>query len=336
MGNPNVTWEKEKKLDIGIEMALLDNDLTVTADYFDNNRFDILTTRGTVSAVFGQNLPPVNLGRVNNRGYEIEATYGKQVTKDISFNLKGTYSYAKNKILFQDEASNQYPYQNFTGNSIGMQRVYTWIGFFQDSADIAKSPRPTVAPRPGDLKYEDTNGDGVINAFDTRVQGFPNVPNTTAGLQLAFRYKSFNIGVFFQGSKNFNVRGVREAIRLFSANLSAIHQQAWTPGMGNNARFPLLTFTPGVSDADAFPSTFWFIKGDFIRLKTAEIGYSLPKKWVGTLRMKDIRLYANGYNLLTWTKLSDLYNFDPEITTNIDRVNYPPQRTLNFGLSAAF
>ena len=336
LGNPEVTWEKERKLDVGLEFVLFKNKVIGSVEYFDNNRYDILTTRGTVSQVFGQALPPVNLGKTNNHGYEVELGYADNITKDLSFTVKGSYSFARNKIVFQDEASYQFPYQAYTGNSIGMQRVYTWIGYYKDADDIAQSPKPAVAVRPGDLKYADLNGDGLINAFDMKVQGFPNVPNTTAGLQLGFRFKDVSIGAFFQGSKNFNVRGVREAIRAFSANPSYIHTQAWTPELGDNAKFPLLTLSPGVSDADAYPSTFWFIKGDFIRLKTAEINYSLPQKWVKSIGMKDIRLYANGLNLVTWSKLNKLYEFDPEITTNTDRVNYPPQRSYNFGISASF
>lgn len=336
LGNPEVTWEKEKKIDLGVEMGMFKNKVGLTVDYFNNHRYDILTTRGTVSAVFGQSLPPVNLGKVDNKGFEVEITYGGSINPDLSFNIKGSYSYAKNKIVYQDEALPLYPYQAYTGNSIGMQRVYTWIGFYKDSADIAKSPKTAVAVRPGDLKYADENGDGVINGFDTKVQGFPIVPNSTAGIQLSVRFKNFNFGVFFQGSKNFNVRGVAEAIRAFSSNLTSVHQQSWTPELGDNAKFPLLTFSPGISDPTSLPSTFWFIRGDYIRLKTAEIGYSLPKKWLSSLRMKDIRLYTNGYNIFTWTKLSKLYEFDPEIETNRDRVNYPPQRMFNFGVSATF
>jgi hypothetical protein len=238
--------------------------------------------------------------------------------------------------LYVDEALPQYAYQAFTGNSIGMQRVYSWVGFYKDSADIKNSPATSVAARPGDLKYADLNGDNKIDGFDTKVQGFPTVPNTTAGIQLAVRYKNFNIGVFFQASMNFNVRAVAEAIRAFSANLQPVHQLYWTPERGDNAKYPRMTFTPGISDPVAFPSTFWLIRGDYIRLKTAELGYSLPKKWTSSLRMKDIRIYTNGFNIFTWTKLSKLYDFDPEIETNRDRVNYPPTRSFNFGVSATF
>jgi TonB-linked SusC/RagA family outer membrane protein len=340
LGNPDVSWEKEKKLDLGLEMGWFSNKLTSSVDYFNNNRYDILTTRSgansSVSSVFGQGLPPVNLGRVNNKGVEVEINYSSNIGKDLSFSVKGTYSYAKNKILFMDEPAYRYDYMAFTGNSIGMQRVYTWIGFYQDSTDIAKSPKPGQAVRPGDLKYADLNGDGVIDGYDMKVQGFSNIPNTTAGLSLGARYKGFNVTIFFQGAKDFYVRGGGEAIQAFASNLTEVHQQAWTPDLGNNAKYPLLTFIPGISDSRANISTFWLMPGDYIRLKTAELGYALPQKWVSSLHMKNIRVYTNGFNLLTWTKLSKLYQLDPEINSGTDRVNYPPQRIINFGVSATF
>lgn len=338
LGNDLVSWEKEKKLDLAIEGTLFKNKLSFGVDYFNNNRFDILTNRGSsVSAVFGQSLPAVNLGKVNNKGYELELSYNNSIGKNLTYTVRGTYSYAKNTIIFQDEPSYKYGYQSFTGNSIGTPRLYTWIGFY-DSASIADSKvaKPAQKVRPGDLRYADLNGDGVIDGFDQKVQGFPNIPNTTAGLQLSIRYKNFNIGAFFQGAKNFYVGGVSEAIRAFSSNLTAVHQQSWTPALGNNAKYPLLSFTPGISDPGANPSTFWQIRGDYIRLKTAEIGYSLPKKWLSNLKMKDIRIYGNGYNLFTWTKLSKLYQLDPEVTTGTARTVYPPQRIFNFGLTATF
>lgn len=337
LGNSEVSWEKEKKLDIGMDISLFKDKLTATIDYFNNNRFDILTDRSSsVSSVFGQTLPPVNLGRVNNKGWEVELNYSGRIGNDFSFSVKGTYSYAVNKILEQDEPSYKYDWMAYTGHSIGMQRVYTFDGFYADSADIAKSPKPGQTVHPGDLKYADLNGDGVIDGYDQKVQGYSNIPNTTAGIQISVRYKGFNAGVFFQGAANFYVRGGGEAIQAFSSNLTSVHQQAWTPELGNNAKYPRLTFIPGISDTRANVSTFWLLPGDYIRLKTAEIGYTLPASWLKRIRMKDIKVYSNGYNLITWTKLSKLYQLDPEITSGTDRVNYPPQRIINFGISATF
>jgi TonB-linked SusC/RagA family outer membrane protein len=337
LGNPAVSWEKEKKLDIGMDVALFNSKLNATFDYFNNNRYDILTSRSSsISAAFGQSLPPVNLGRVNNKGWEVEISYSDKIGKDFSFTVKGTYSRAVNKILEQDEPSYKYDWMAFTGHSIGMQRVYSFNGFYADSADIAKSPKPGQTVRPGDLKYEDLNGDNIIDGYDQKVQGYSNIPNTTAGIQISVRYKGFNVGLFFQGASNFYVRGAAEAIQAFGSNLMSVHQQAWTPELGNNAKYPRLTFIPGISDSRANVSTFWLLPGDYIRLKTAEIGYTLPASWLKSIKMKDIRIYSNGYNLFTWTKLSKLYQLDPEINTGTDRVNYPPQRTINFGVSATF
>jgi hypothetical protein len=333
LGNDEVSWEKEKKLDIGLDFGLFKNKLTGTIDYFANERYDILTPRGTVSAVIGQNLPPVNLGIVQN---EFELNYNGKIGKDLGIRLKGTYSVAKNKILFVDEPSFKYTYQAFTGNGIGMQRVYRWIGYYKDSADIAKSPVPASKPYPGDLKYADLNGDGKIDGFDQEVTGYSNIPNTTYGFQIGFTYKGFSINTFFQGAMNFNVRAVAEAIRPFSSNLAEIHKHAWTPELGDNASFPRLTLGAGASDALQYPSTFYFISGNYLRLKTAEIGYTFPQKWIKRLRLENVRFYANGYNLLTWTKLDKLYEFDPEISTNTDRTIYPPQRIINFGTSITF
>lgn len=336
LGNDQVSWEKEKKLDIGVDFALFNNKLTGTFDYFKNQRYDILTTRGTVSAVFGQNLPPVNLGIVDNTGFEIELNYNNTIGKDFSYRLRGTFSVAKNKIVFQDEPSYANAYQSFTGNSIGMQRVYRFIGFYKDSADIANSPKPSTRPYAGDLKYADLNKDGKIDGFDTEVTGYSNIPNTTYGFQVGFTYKGFSVNAFFQGALNFNVRAVAEAIRPFSSNLQEIHKYAWTPELGDNARFSRLSMLGGASDAVAYPSTFYFISGNYIRLKTAEIGYTLPRKWTRFLKLDNVKLYTNGYNIFTWTKLDKLYDFDPEISTNTDRTIYPPQRIFNFGLNITF
>ncbi len=336
LGNDQVSWEKEKKLDVGVDFGFFNNKLSGTVDYFKNQRYDILTTRGTVSAVFGQTLPPVNLGIVDNEGYEIELNYNGTIGKEFKYRLKGTYSVAKNKIVFADEPAFGNKYQAFTGNSIGMQRVYRFIGYYKDSADIANSPVPSIRPYPGDLKYADLNADGKIDGFDQEVTGYSNVPNTTYGFQIGFNYKGFSVSTFFQGAMNFNVRAVAEAIRPFASNLTDIHRYAWTPELGDNARFPRLSIGSGASDAVQFPSTFYFISGNYIRLKTAEIGYTLPKSWIKRLRLSNVKIYANGYNLFTWTKLDKLYDFDPEISTNSDRTIYPPQRTINFGTSISF
>lgn len=336
LANNDVTWEKEKKLDVALEFGLLNSSITGSVDFFDNNRYDILTTRGTVSAIFGQGLPPVNIGKVNNRGFELELGYQSPTHNGFSYSIKGNYSVAKNKIIFQDEPSSLYPYQAYTGNSIGQIRAYTFIGYYKNADDIASSPKTAVPVQPGDLKYADLNNDGKIDGYDMSVTGNPNTPNTVYGINLGVRYKSISISANFQGALNFNVRGTAESIRAFSSNLTAIHQQAWTPELGDNAKYPRLTLLGGISDPGGYPSTFWFIPGDYLRLRNAQVNFEVPSKFSLKLGIPQIRIYMNGSNLLTFTKLSKLYQFDPEITSGTDRVSYPPQRLINLGISATF
>ncbi|MDR6562462.1 MULTISPECIES: TonB-dependent receptor [unclassified Arcicella] len=336
LANNDVTWEKEKKLDVALEFGLFNSKLTGSIDFFDNNRYDILTTRGTISAIFGQGLPPVNIGKVNNRGYELELGYQSPTYNGFSYSIKGNYSVAKNKIVFQDEPSSLYPYQAYTGNSIGQSRVYTFIGYYKSADDIANSPKTAVPVQPGDLKYADLNNDGKIDGYDMSVTGNPNTPNTVYGINLGIRYKSISISANFQGARNFSVRGTSESIRAFASNLTAIHQQAWTPELGDNAKYPRLTLLGGISDPAGYPSTFWLIPGDYLRLRNAQVNFEVPSKFSQKIGIPQIRIYVNGSNLLTFTSLSKLYEFDPEITSGTDRVSYPPQRLINLGISATF
>jgi TonB-linked SusC/RagA family outer membrane protein len=335
LGNNDVTWEKENKADLALEFGLFGNKLAGSIDVFKNERNDILTTRGTVSTIFGVGLPPVNLGKVQNTGGEIELSYRDKIGQ-FGYSVRANYSRAKNKILFMDEPLAAYPYQQRTGNSIGAGFIYKWIGFYTSTADIAASPVPLVTPRVGDLKYADLNGDNKIDAYDQAYIGEPNLPNSNYGLDLSFNYKNFGFNILFQAATNFQVRGVAEAIQAFSSKLTSTHQNSWTPELGDNAQYPLLTFNPGISSPAAYPSTFWSVSGNYLRVKNAEFSYSLPQKLIERLKVQSIRTYINGYNLLTWSNLGDRYQFDPESNSGRDRITYPPQKMVNLGLSVTF
>ncbi len=339
MGNDDVTWEKERKFNIGTDISVFRDRLSLTFDYFDHLRYDIITARGTMSAMFGAPIPMVNIGKVKNRGYEVELNYRDKIGRDFNYFINSNFSYVKNTIINRDEPVLPNPWQQATGNSIGQILVYNWIGFYtaEDVAnpDVAKPTSDAV--RPGDLKLEDYNKDGVIDDNDRGYFGLPNYPTTSYAVTLGANYKKFNVSLMFQGAKDFYLRGVAGAIQAFSSNLQPIHRLSWTPELGDNAKYPVLSQkVTGVSAPADFPSTFWFIPGDFIRLKNVEIGYQLPKSWFKILRFQDARIYATGYNLVTWSKLTKLYQFDPEASSGNDRVSYPPQRTYNLGVSVTF
>jgi TonB-linked SusC/RagA family outer membrane protein len=339
LGNDDVTWEKERKFSIGTDITAFKDRLSITLDYFDHLRYDIITARGTMSAMFGASIPMVNVGEVKNSGYEIEIGYQDKIGKDFSYSVSGNMAYVKNTILNRDEPILPNPWQQATGNSIGQLLVYKWIGFYT-AADITD---PTVAKptadvvRPGDLKLLDYNNDGLIDDNDRGYFGLPNYPTTSYAVTLGFSYKGISINAMFQGAKDFYLRGIAGAIQTFSSNMQPIHRETWTPELGDRARYPVLSQkVTGVSAPADFPSTFWFIPGDFVRLKSFEVGYQLPKSWSNSLKLQDARIYATGYNLITWSKLTSLYQFDPEASSGNDRVSYPPQRTFNLGVSLTF
>ena len=333
-----MTWEKEKKMDIGFDLAMFNRKLTATVAYFNNNRFDILTTRGTVSAVFGQGLPNVNLGKTNNKGLEFELGYNNRIGNDWRYSFRATYSSAKNKILFKDEPIPLYPYQQETGQPIGSRLKYTWTGAFYTAADLANPdvPKPAVGGRPGDIKYKDLNGDGIIDASDQSYFGLTNLPNKVYGLNLGLGYKNFQLSMLFQGASDFVASATGAVIHHNVSKLLPIHQQHWTPESGNSAKYPQLYIEDLTSSPVNYYSDFWAIPGDYIRLKSAEISYTITADALKRIRIKEIRVYANGYNLLTWTRLDRLYDLDPEVVESVTDLPYPPSRTFNFGLNITF
>lgn len=336
--NNEVTWEKERKLDIGLDFGFLNGKITGALDYFNNNRYDILTPRGTVSAVFGQALPNVNLGRTNNKGFEAELNFNDKIGNDWSYQIRGTYSFAKNKVLFRDEPVPLYPYQGLTGRPIGSALKYSWTGEFYTAADIANAsvPKPTVTGRPGDPKYRDLNGDGVIDASDMSYFGYTNIPRTTYGITLGAGYKNIRFTVLFQGVANVVASAQGAVTSNAASNAQPIYLEHWTPELGNSAKYPQL-YTSALSQSPRdFYSDFWAIPADYLRLKTAELTYTFGPKALKALHLKGLRVYTNGYNLITWSKLDKLYNLDPEVLESTGTQPYPPTRIINFGFNVTF
>jgi len=334
LSNSNVTWEKSRQLDVGLDFGLFNSKINGLFDIYNYNRYDQLISRGTVSAIFGQTLPPVNLGKTNTHGFEIELNYHDRIGKDFTYNLRGTFSQSKNKVIFMDEASTLYPWQAYTGHPLGAQARYHFLGFYT-AADIAD---PTVAKaaagttKAGDLKYQDLNGDGVIDGRDQAVSDITNTPVNTFGTSVGFGYKGFSLDVLFQGATGFDVAGSEEAIRAFSANFQAIHQQAWTPALGDAARYPYLTSTRTISDPSN-ASDFWAISGDYLRVRTAQLAYTFPAKMVQKIGLQSLRIYFSGNNLYTWSNAYKKYALDPEAAYGTAEQVYPPQRVYNIGIS---
>lgn len=333
LGNDDVRWEKERKANIGIDMKLFDSKLEITADYFDNFRYDILTKRESVPLYSGLSLPPVNLGKVSNKGFEVDLNYRNIVNDHFQYFVRGNASFARNKILFRDEPDAVAPNLRKTGRPIKQLFGYITEGFYNDDADIANSPKtPGRIVKPGDLKYKDVNGDGVIDGKDISAIGYPEIPEITFGFSTGFTYKGFDFSLLLQGAAHSSMSS-NSLLQIGTINAapSEIHLKRWTPETKDIAEYPRLG---GVSFE---ASTFWLRPADYLRLKNVEIGYHIPKTFTNKLRLKDIRLYANGLNLLTWNKLK-IYDVDPESKTGSVEayINYPQMKIINFGLQVTF
>ena len=331
LGNDKLTWEKERKANIGFDMQLFKSKVSITFDYFDNYRYDIITTRTTVGDLVGITLPEVNMGKVSNKGMEFEIGYNNKIG-ELGYFVKGNIAIAKNKVLERDEEHKKYPWLQATGQPVKQPFGWTWIGFYESLDDIKNSPVTTFNPQVGDLKYADLNGDGIINDDDKGPIGFPEVPNTTFGLSLGLNYKGFDFSVLFQGAANNSVRPSDELIYDNIGNFQELHLGRWTEENAANATYPKLHLASGGANNRPTNSTFWLRSGNYLRLKNFEIGYQLTPSILKRIGVGSLRVYANGSNLFTWDKLKLL---DPESPSGRGE-NYPQQKIYSLGLNLNF
>lgn len=333
-GNPIVTWEKAWKYNLGLDLGVFESKLTMTGDVFYEKRSNILAAPGTMPSTVGlTSLPLLNLGVVENKGFELEMQHRSRIG-EMGYFLKGNFSYAKNKILEMDEASYVgREYRRQTGRSVNDQYGLIAEGLFQSQEDIDKSADQTSYGRiiPGDIKYKDMNGDGVINELDRAYFGKESIPTKILGFAMGINYKNFDVSILLQGGFGGNVWLTGDVVWPFSGDvgvLADVKDNYWTTD-NPNAKYPRLSSSNNVNNNQI--SSFWVTSRDYLRLKNAEIGYSVPSSWLNKYSIRSLRLFATGINLFTWDKLKI---FDPEIPN--DSRNYPQQRVMNFGLSLGF
>lgn len=350
VGNPNVTWERAKKYNIGLDIRLFSSRLIFSGDYFHENRDNILWPLGTVPALVGANLPPVNLGKVSNHGYEMQFEWNDRVN-ELSYFLKGNISYARNKIEYMDEPSFPYPWMNQTGFPLGQYKGYYNGGFYNNPVQANNRPYSTVDGnmlQPGDLRYIDINGDGVLDLKDQVPIGYSNLPEYAFNISLGFSYKGFSLSALFIGTTNgslplgdFSQMSDSPLINPFSrGNSGAMQWQyegRWTPEkvkQGIEPAFPRASMRTATTE-NGLPSNFWLMSTDFLRLKNVEIGYSFNLKKIQWINIRSIRIYANGNNLVTFGS----YLIDPE-QEDAGAVSrgylYPITRVYNLGVNVQF
>lgn len=337
LGNEQVTWETGTKRNIGFEARLLKDNLKVTVDLFDETRRDILTTPLSGSALFGHSYPNLNRGIVYNKGYEIEIDYQKQIGS-VTLGLNTQLSFARNRIVENDEPDNLPFSVARKGSRVGQFFGYKTDGFYQSPADIAASPKlQGYSPIPGDLKFRDLDGDGVITTLDQDAIGYSNTPEYIYSFSPRIIYKGFTLSALFQGVAN-----VSSNVILNEQNngqqMYPFMLDAWTPANAANATWPAL-HARGTASLNYALNDFTLQNSAYLKIRNVELAWNLPKKWSSSIKLSNIRVFLQGQNLYTWTKYK--FYVDPE---NVNTINtafplqalYPSSKIYNFGLNVQF
>ncbi|CCH53440.1 TonB-dependent receptor plug [Fibrisoma limi BUZ 3] len=326
LATTDLRWETEQKLNFGVELSLARR-LDVSLDVFRQRRYDILATPNrTVPQYTGATLPLLNIGKVNNSGFEAIVRYSSKSNSPLQYSLEAGAWYAQNKIIENSEAIRLYDYQYTTGRPVGQPFGLEAIGLFRDQADIAASPRQIFAPvQPGDIKYKDQNGDGLIDGNDTRPIGKTSVPTLTVSLHPRLQYRSFDLELLLQGVTGRTAYFGGAYFHAFQNNgqISAIALDRWTPETAATATYPRLSASNNLNNFRY--SSFWQRDGSFVKLRSIELGYTLPLNLTEKVRLTNARVFINGTNLFSLDRLEGY--IDPEVASG-----YPALRTLSAGL----
>lgn len=301
----DVTWEVADKTDIGVDMRLLNNKLNLQFDYFKESREGIYLRRSSIPSYVGMiNNPYGNIGKVENKGFELSVNYANSWGGDWSLSLMGNYSFNRNKVL-EDDSTVVYPWQNTIGNKVGQRFGLVALGLFESYGEIAASPVQTGDTRPGDIKYKDINGDGKIDEYDKVPIGWGSVPEIMYGFGFSVGWKNLSLTAMFQGAAHVDAMLSGEGVLPFSqgssrGNLLSNITDRWTEeNPRQNAFYPRLSI--GNINMNYEESTWWLKDTDYLRLKNIELSYRLPDHWMKRIHLDNARIFIQGVNLLTFS-----------------------------------
>jgi len=339
LANPDFTWERANNYNIGMDATFLNNHFDLTLEYFYNKRDHILIQKtGSTPASSGITslLPPVNGGRVDNRGFEFMLNYNGKIANAVSFKAGVNGGYAKNKVVFMDEVPGAPEYQRMEGKSIGGYLVYKYAGVFKDQEDINKNTIDysgvTGTLIPGDMKFEDVNHDGKING-DDQVRLDQNArPTFNFGATFEARYKGFDFFMLFQGATGAAIRIQTESGDIGNY-LKYFNDHRWSIDNPSSVDPRLASRGDTYYTGGNYGfNTYYLFDKNYIRLKNIELGYNFTPKVLDKVRISALRIYINALNLFTIDK-NKIY--DPEATAE-SGVYYPQARVLNAGLTLTF
>lgn len=347
LGNPNLTWEKARKMNIGMDLYILNDHLKINVDAYKEKRSDILITPQTTPLIYGVSAPPINFGKVDNEGLEISTTWTDKIGNFFTYSITPSIAFNHNKIVEMDEVRTNEPYMSKTGQSVGQFFGYEFFGLYngeetekqyEEKYGVTEFPKQPGNLHRGDCVYVDLNGDGVVNSDDIHPIGYSSIPRVTGGINTSCSYKGFEFSMLW----GFATKVSRRLDRLFRPVMTSQHNESmlqwsfdnrWTEETAATATQPRASFA---SEAvNTYDSQLWIVDASYIRLRNVEIGYRFTPKALKAYGISALRLFANGYNLLTFT--NHYPGGDPEqYRDQLDNMKYPNTKVINMGINVTF
>ncbi|MFB9865178.1 SusC/RagA family TonB-linked outer membrane protein [Rufibacter immobilis] len=339
----DVTWETAMKSNLGLDIWTVNNGLNLQVDIFHERREGIFRRRASLPAYVGmRNNPYGNVGKIDNKGIDASANYSGKLGKNFTFQLLGNITFNRNEVIENDEPNPIYPWLDRKGLKVGQRFGYVALGLFNSEEEIANSAFQAGDVRPGDIKFKDLNADGRIDAYDQAPIGYGQVPEIIYGFGFTLGYKAFTISTLFQGVGNMDIWLNGEGLIPFQQGLSRgnlfnnIHDR-WTVENPNpNAFYPRLS--AGTVNDNYARSTWWIANGRYLRLKTAQLSYKLPKRYTEKVKISNADIFFSGVNLLTFTpfKLWDVELGDGSDAAFPGGAMYPNVATFSIGFNLNF
>lgn len=350
LANENLTWEKARKLNVGIDFTTLNQRLALTIDAFYEYRFDIITDMNGDGImgypdIVGKDAALQNLGEVSNRGVDVELSWNDKIGKDFRYYIRPNLTFSRNRLEYKAEVARKNSWRKETGKRLYENFVYVFDHFVanQDEADrlnkIGYQPWGQLIP--GDVVYKDLDRNGVIDDEDRTAMGNPRSPELMFGIPFGFQYKNFDFSVLLQGATNTSILLNGAAVFDFPqfeqdkiGRVKKMHLDRWTPETAATAKYPALHYGTHDNNKNGNSSLFLY-DASYLRLKNVEIGYNVSPNWLRKFHVQQARIYVQGLNLLTFDKLGDV-DIDPETKSGDGASWYPIQKVFNFGIDITF
>lgn len=350
LANANLTWEKARKLNVGIDFTTLNQRLALTIDAFYEYRFDIITDMNSDGImgypdIVGKDAVLQNLGEVSNRGVDIELSWNDKIGKDFRYYIRPNLTFSRNRLEYKAEVARKNSWRKETGKRLYENFVYVFDHFVADQEEADRLNKIGYQPWgqliPGDVVYKDLDRNGVIDDEDRTAMGNPRSPELMFGIPFGFQYKNFDFSVLLQGATKSSILLNGAAVFDFPqfeqdkiGRVKKMHLDRWTPETAATAKYPALHYGTHDNNKNGNSSLFLY-DASYLRLKNVEIGYNVSPKLLRKFHVQQARIYVQGLNLLTFDKLGDV-DIDPETKSGDGASWYPIQKVFNFGIDITF